>query len=34
MKEFTGEIPKLAVSRATLEDVYLAMISESDGGSK
>jgi len=26
MKEFTGEIPKLAVSRATLEDVYLEMI--------
>lgn len=29
MKEFTGEIPKLSVSRATLEDVYLEMISES-----
>jgi len=31
MKEFTGEIPKLAVSRATLEDVYLQMIDESSG---
>lgn len=31
MKEFTGEIPKLSVSRATLEDVYLQMISESSG---
>lgn len=34
MKEFTGEIPKLAVSRATLEDVYLQMIGESDGEKK
>lgn len=34
MKEFDGEIPKLAVSRATLEDVYLQMISDSDGESK
>ena len=30
MQEFPGEIPKLAVSRATLEDVYLQMIGESD----
>lgn len=28
MQEFKGEIPKLAVSRATLEDVYLQMIGE------
>lgn len=34
MKEFTGEIPKLAVSRATLEDVYLEMIGESSGEAK
>jgi ABC-2 type transport system ATP-binding protein len=34
MKEFDGEIPKLAVSRATLEDVYLQMIGDSDGESK
>lgn len=34
MKEFTGEIPKLSVSRATLEDVYLQMISESSGEAK
>ncbi len=31
LKEFTGEIPKLSVSRATLEDVYLQMIGESSG---
>lgn len=30
MKEFSGEIPKLSVSRATLEDVYLTMIGESE----
>jgi len=34
MKEFTGEIPKLSVSRATLEDVYLEMINESSGDAK
>jgi len=34
MKEIEGEIPKLTVSRATLEDVYLQMISESDGEKK
>lgn len=34
MKEFEGEIPKLAVSRATLEDVYLQMIGESTGETK
>ena len=34
MQEFQGEIPKLTVSRATLEDVYLQMIGESDGGKK
>lgn len=34
MKEFDGEIPKLAVSRATLEDVYLQMIGESSGENK
>lgn len=34
MKEYVGEIPKLAVSRATLEDVYLQMINDSDGESK
>jgi ABC-2 type transport system ATP-binding protein len=34
MKEFDDEIPKLSVSRATLEDVYLQMISDSDGESK
>lgn len=34
MKEFTGEIPKLSVSRATLEDVYLEMISDSSGDVK
>lgn len=34
MKEFTGEIPKLTVSRATLEDVYLEMIGEARGDVK
>jgi ABC-2 type transport system ATP-binding protein len=34
MKEISGEIPKLAVSRATLEDVYLEMINESSGEAK
>jgi ABC-2 type transport system ATP-binding protein len=34
MKEFTGEIPKLRVSRATLEDVYLQMIENSTGAVK
>lgn len=34
MKEFTGEIPKLVVSRATLEDIYLEMIGEASGGKR
>jgi ABC-2 type transport system ATP-binding protein len=34
MKEFSGEIPKLCVSRATLENVYLQMIEHSTGGVK
>ena len=34
MHEFPGEIPKLAVSRSTLEDVYLQMIGESDSEKK
>lgn len=34
MKEFTGEIPRLTVSRATLEDVYLQMIGEASGDVK
>lgn len=34
MKDFVGEIPKLTVSRPTLEDVYLQMIGESDGEKK
>lgn len=32
--EFPGEIPKLTVSRATLEDIYLEMIGEARGDSK
>jgi ABC-2 type transport system ATP-binding protein len=31
MKDFAGEIPKLCLSRATLEDVYLQMINSSPG---
>lgn len=33
-KEFTGEIPKLAVLRATLEDIYLELIGEATGSHK
>jgi len=33
-KEFTGEIPKLTVARATLEDIYLEMIGEVNGSDK
>ena len=32
--EFLGEIPKLTVSRATLEDIYLEMIGEARGDAK
>lgn len=31
MEKFVGEIPKLAVTRATLEDIYLEMIGEASG---
>lgn len=34
MTEFDGEIPKLTVSRATLEDIYLQMIGEASGDMK
>lgn len=32
--EFAGEIPKLSISRATLEDIYLEMIGEARGDSQ
>jgi len=32
--EFSGEIPKLSVTRPSLEDIYLEMIEASDGESK
>lgn len=32
--EFPGEIPKLIVSRATLEEIYLEMIGEARGAAK
>ncbi len=32
--EFVGEIPKLTVSRATLEDIYLEMVGEASGDVK
>ena len=31
--EFSGEIPKLSVTRPTLEDIYLEMIGASEGES-
>jgi len=34
IEQFSGEIPKLSVSRQTLEDIYLSMVEISEGGAK